>query len=80
MPPKHDELQLKLNCFVTLLSNMNDTQSSDKWYLNENLCNESSMLKIIRRQQHKNLVIPQTNEVSPKGFENAIYFEKTNFQ
>jgi hypothetical protein len=60
---------------------MNDTQSSDKWYLNENLCNISSMLKIIRRHQHKNLIIPQMKLVPKdlKRFEN-IFLDIVDFQ
>jgi hypothetical protein len=57
---------------------MNDTQSSEKWYLNANLCNVSSMLKIIRRQQHKNLVIPQTKLV-PKDLKMPFILKRQNF-
>ncbi len=57
---------------------MIDTQSSDKWYLNENLCNVSLMFKIIRRQQHKNLAIPQTKLV-PKDLKMPFILKRHNF-
>jgi hypothetical protein len=74
----HHLHMMNFNRLVTLLSNMNDTQSSDKWYLNENLCNVSSMFKIIRRQQHKNLAIPQTKLV-PKDLKMPFILKRQFF-